>query len=138
MSIKWSNRKQISRLKCVLVLKRLISLLMLSVIYCCCLNRYLITIFNGTVLHMFLLSYLFIIFLYVSSINLFLSARALQLPRSLLSREQRMFQLHSKVFLLPLKSLMAPFNPFSAMTSFHIHPAYYLVILYSLRNLYGD
>ncbi|MPC19718.1 hypothetical protein E2C01_012644 [Portunus trituberculatus] len=29
-------------------------------------------------------------------------------------------------------------NPLSTMTHFHIHSAYYLVIVYSFRNLYGD
>ncbi|MPC75113.1 hypothetical protein E2C01_069498 [Portunus trituberculatus] len=30
------------------------------------------------------------------------------------------------------------FNPFSTRTRFHIHSAYYLVILHSFRNLHGD
>ncbi|MPC51448.1 hypothetical protein E2C01_045293 [Portunus trituberculatus] len=29
-------------------------------------------------------------------------------------------------------------NPFSAMTRFHIHSAYYLVVLYNFRYLCGD
>ncbi|MPC41186.1 hypothetical protein E2C01_034772 [Portunus trituberculatus] len=29
-------------------------------------------------------------------------------------------------------------NPFSTMTRFHIHSAYYLVILHSFRNSCGD
>ncbi|MPC91067.1 hypothetical protein E2C01_086080 [Portunus trituberculatus] len=28
-------------------------------------------------------------------------------------------------------------NPFCTMTRFHIHSAYYLMILYSFRNLWG-
>ncbi|MPC37885.1 hypothetical protein E2C01_031379 [Portunus trituberculatus] len=30
------------------------------------------------------------------------------------------------------------FNPFNNKTCFHIHSAYYLVILYSFTNLCGD
>ncbi|MPC20517.1 hypothetical protein E2C01_013465 [Portunus trituberculatus] len=30
------------------------------------------------------------------------------------------------------------FNTFSTMVHFHIHSTYYLVILYSFRNLCGD
>ncbi|MPC72351.1 hypothetical protein E2C01_066654 [Portunus trituberculatus] len=35
-------------------------------------------------------------------------------------------------------TLMIYLYPFSTMTRFHIHSAYYLMILYPFRNLYGD